>query len=237
MRVFLGETSIWIRRPLLRNVGHHLSILFSRRILSSSLLSSSVFPLSHYRSWDFRLFLSLRVRKSELLVLQPSTLGFTPVSPSFLRPLHADWIRVNFSGSPAGKWQIMGLLSLHNHGESILTLNLLLICLLTYTLLALFLGIMINTEAKEKDLVCFERWGATDDGFSWLWVFSRLELCTPGLIHSLPPEIIGTKAVYLAFPYFLLLDWRYLFKILVTMGTRDTLNFLKWEIQEKFGSE
>lgn len=46
----------------------------------------------------------------------------------------------------------MGLLGLHNHGESILILNLLLICLLTYILLALFLWIMINTEAKEKDL-------------------------------------------------------------------------------------
>ena len=193
MRVFLGETIIWIRRPLLRNVGYHLSILFSRRILSSSLLSSSVFPLSHYRSWDFRLFLSLRVRKSELLVLQPSTLGFTPVSPSFLRPLHADWIRVNFSGSPAGKWQIMGLLSLHNHGESILTLNLLLICLSTYTLLALFLGIMINTEAKEKDLVCFERWGRLMMGFLGCGFFPAWSFVPQGSSTHYPLRSLALK--------------------------------------------
>ena len=98
VRVFLGETSIWIRRlrkedPCSGMWGIILSYHFSRRILSPPLLlSSSIFPLSVYRSSDFCLFLPLSVRLSKLLVLQPSKLGFIPVSPSFLRPLHADWI-------------------------------------------------------------------------------------------------------------------------------------------------
>ena len=97
VRVFLGETTIWIRRlkkedPCSGMWGIILSYHFSRILSPPLSLSSSLFPLSVYRSADFCLFLPLSVRLSVLLVLQPSTLGFIPVSSSFLRPLHADWI-------------------------------------------------------------------------------------------------------------------------------------------------
>lgn len=92
----------------------------------------------------------------------------------------------HLSGSPAGKWQIMGLLGLHNHGESTLILNLLLISLSTYILLALFLWMISRGKRERPDEQVCERWGPTDCGFSRQWVFSCSELCTLGLIHSLP---------------------------------------------------
>ena len=43
-------------------------------------------------------------------------LGFTPLPPLVLRPSDSGWnYTTGFPGSPACRWQIMGLLSLHNH--------------------------------------------------------------------------------------------------------------------------
>lgn len=42
-------------------------------------------------------------------------LGVTPRGPLVLRPLDSGWISSSFPGSPVYRWQIMGLLGLHNN--------------------------------------------------------------------------------------------------------------------------
>lgn len=187
VRVFLGEASIWIRRLRKEDScsGIILSYHFSR-ILSPPLtlflylsrLSTGartpVFPclwvLGYQSSWFSSLW------HWDLYQSLPYFLGFCMQTGSYSQ----------LGGSPAGKWQIMGLLGLHNHGESTLILNLLLISLSTYILLALFLWMISRGKKERPDKQVCEKWGPTDCGFSWQWVFSCSELYTPGLIHSLP---------------------------------------------------
>ena len=51
--------------------------------------------------------------------------GVYPLTPLVCRPLDMEWnYNTNFPGSPACRWQIMGLLSLHNHVTQFLIINL-----------------------------------------------------------------------------------------------------------------
>ena len=51
-------------------------------------------------------------------------LGFTPSVPLVLRPLDLDGNHTTgFPGSPACRWQIMELLSLHDHRNQLITTN------------------------------------------------------------------------------------------------------------------